>query len=306
MQGPVDEQDIAVLAALIKDFERDLGIELRIDEPTRLKSRLSLSSMTQVDLRALVLDEPRSGWAEPPTPRFGDRPAGEGAVEEEQTRLLIPLKRRWPNGRPPERRDDHVHLVVNKEERNPALADTAPLRVVVRASEPVPEVIVRITDSIAKALGPQVQIQRIEEGSPDAVYLQSIEEMCQRYPTKLTGMWFAEGLAAERQVDAAAAEQAAAAPDDDPPDARPDDDAQPEPDERVDEAVLLLNASGGTRWAALIFTVLVVLLGLSFVRTDSILAWVDARIASVAEMVQGSSPPPALIRGGPPPGSERH
>jgi len=54
LDGPVDGEDIASLSALMKDFEQELGIELCLEEPTRIRGRLSSSSVTYVDLRALL------------------------------------------------------------------------------------------------------------------------------------------------------------------------------------------------------------------------------------------------------------
>jgi hypothetical protein len=292
MFGSVDGEDIATLASLIQDFERELGIDLRVDEPTRLRTKL-LNAGTLVDLRSLLLDETEGFMEEPtshflpaqPTTRYlpTNRPE---VTKSTVTRRVIPLKRRWSAfaDRPT---DEHVHLFVRRRDgetkQTPVVAQDDIVEMVINLSEPADQdVVSRITDAIGEALGPECLVDRLEGESPDAVYLQSVDEM--RNPSSnFTGRWFEEGLRAERQLELG--------PGTGPLPAMYEDDSLELPPilddwDEDDSAWDTVSHTGGPRWITFVFTVLVVVLGLSFLRTDGVLGWLEARVSQLVALLE--------------------
>jgi hypothetical protein len=297
MYGPVDSEDIAALASLIQDFDHELGIELRIDEPTRLRTRL-LNAGTQVDLRSLLLDETEGFMEEPtwhflpaqPTTRYFPRARRE-VTQSTVTRRIIPLKRRWSSLALDRPTDEHVHLFVRRRDgetkQTPIVNHDDIVEMVINLSEPASQdVVTRITDAIGEALGPECEVDRLAQGeSPDEVYLQSIDEMS-NLSSNLTGCWFEEGLRAERllQLGPGTGPLPALYEDSGELPALLDDW------EEDDSAWHTVSHTGGPGWVTFMFTVLVVILGLSFFRTDSVLEWLDRRVSQLVAMFEDDVP----------------
>jgi hypothetical protein len=252
MRGPVTDEEISSLSSLIHDFEQELDIKLHAEEPTRMRGRLSFSSVTQVDLRSMVLN--RSNLGPDPDDEY---------ERETVTRRLIPLPLRSPDQRKRRRHPDdgQVHLLVDAGRFR---SEGEPVSLVFNLSRPdaCEVVVTRIAGVISRVFGPECSVRRLP--SPDSVYLEDIDELRLRGPHGLTGRWFAQGLAAERELALLS-------------------DAPPPP--LYGASLRCKRRKLGTRLAAVIVAAVLVFLGLSFVRTRPIVTWIEQQVDRVVELV---------------------
>jgi len=258
MRGPVTGEDISSLASLIREFEEELELKLHAEDPTYMRGRLSFSSVTQVDLRSLILDQSTLG------PDLDDE-----HERDTVTRRLIPLPLRRPDQRKRRRRSDdsQVHLLVDTgrlRHVGEGPGEQEPVSLVVNLARPdaCEVVVTRIAGAVSRVFGPECTVRRMP--SPDAVYLEDLDELRVHGPSGLTGRWFAQGLAAEQELALLS-------------DAPPPSLYEASPRRRRSRV--------GPRLAALVLTTLVVLLGLSFVRTGPMVSWIERQVDRVVELV---------------------
>jgi hypothetical protein len=305
LDGPVDNEDIASLSSVMKDFEQELGIELCLEEPTRIRSRLSSSSVTYVDLRALLELPPVAALSDPEATRQYRLPANpffRAQGHEDVIELGDDVDDVYDdddddgngngngNGRNALRpTDSQVHLMV----RRASASASQPVSLVVSLSKfPDEGVVTRIAGALEQVLGPNChvfQLSKTDEErltSGDECYLQTVEEIFQQYPPSVTGQWFAEGLAAERELKLG-------------PGTGPlpviyrdlldeiEEQEREQAQEQLDEDDPL-ELSPGTRrvrWGVVVFFTLVFLLGWSFIRPRAILQWIDGFLLKAVEVV---------------------